>query len=431
MQALTFVSLFGAVLAFFFALRLSIQATENRPAALAFAGFLLCAMIFLLDEAGIRERFFIVHPGLFGLGEPFIMAIGPWFFLYACATTQPAFVWRARHLLHFIGPLFLVSIVALMVIVPEAEKARFAEEAYAQVMQGGPLSAPDQVVLAFFDAYQLVYFGAAWWRLWKWRERVAEEQDEGRSHPLRGIGLFATLVLAIGVISAVLDFSPWAGRGGTITALACVIALFALLWLVTQPRPFLVAAEIPPADVPARPQSPPSANALTHSPFVEAPASATLTLELSGPPFLEPSIPAPAPTQSTPQTSSTGDSLKPDELAILVARVRGALDEDRVFLDPDLSLIALAERARTTRHRLSAALRQGFGATFHQLISRYRVTEAARVLETPDGRLRTIADIAFASGFNTLSAFNAAFRAHFGLTPSTYRDRNRDGPAGR
>lgn len=413
MQTLTFVSLLGAVLAVFFALRLGIQATENRPAALAFAAFLVSAAFFLLDEAGIREGFFVEYPWLFGLADPAILAIGPCFFLYACATTQPAFAWRARHTLHFIGPILLVPLTGLLLAMPLEDKVRFAEEARRDVLLGGPLAFADQVVLAFFDAYHLGYLGAAWWRLWRWRERVAEEQEEGRSHPLRGIGLFATLVLAIGAISAALDFSPWAGRGGTITALACVLALFALLWLTTQPRPFLPAAqvaEIAPV-LPEPPEPAPAPSGKTPDPVLTAEPS--------------PPLPPPPAPPGGGDVSGRSHTLRPEELALLVKRVRRALDEDRVFLDPDLSLVVLAARAKTTRHKLSAALRQGFGATFHQLVSRYRVTEAARVLDTPEGRARTIADVAFGAGFNTLSAFNAAFRAHFGLTPSAYRDRKR------
>jgi AraC-like DNA-binding protein len=197
-----------------------------------------------------------------------------------------------------------------------------------------------------------------------------------------------------------------------------VLALFALLWLLTQPRPFLTATQsaetargapitpAPPEPVPARPDQ-----AADPVPPAEPPPAP--------PPVSPREDESPAPTPSPTET------LRPEELALVVKRVRCALDEERVFLDPDLSLVALAARAKTTRHKLSAALRHGFGATFHQLISRYRVTEAARVLDTAEGRARTIADVAFGSGFNTLSAFNAAFRAHFGLTPSAYRDRQR------
>jgi AraC-like DNA-binding protein len=143
-------------------------------------------------------------------------------------------------------------------------------------------------------------------------------------------------------------------------------------------------------------------------------------------PAMESSPPAGPPADRAddiPQPDTKrGSELNREDAERIAARVRQLFEVERVFLDPDLSLHALAGKAKTTRHKLSAALRQIFGATFYQLIAGYRVRDAARVLQTKAGAVRTIADIAFASGFNTLSAFNAAFRAEFGVTPSVFRD---------
>jgi AraC-like DNA-binding protein len=61
------------------------------------------------------------------------------------------------------------------------------------------------------------------------------------------------------------------------------------------------------------------------------------------------------------------------------------------------------------------------GVTPHQYVLRARLREAATRL-TRESSPRVI-DIAFESGFGDVSNFNRAFRAEFGVTPRTYRQR--------
>lgn len=98
------------------------------------------------------------------------------------------------------------------------------------------------------------------------------------------------------------------------------------------------------------------------------------------------------------------------------------LEKDHVYLDSGLSLQKLASLVGTTRHKLSLVINERFGGTFYQVIASYRVKAAAAELIREASAHRTIADIAMDSGFNSLSAFNAAFRAHFGQTPREYRE---------
>lgn len=416
MHAFTMISLAGVSTTAFLVVRVGVQPSENRAAALAFSGFLLCCAMFVFDDAYMRERWFVQWPWFYGLALPFVVSIGPFFLIYAEGTTGSAFRWKSTHLLHFVVPLLFFALAVLMVFVPASEKIRLADEDLAN-MNRGTRDAASLALLAFTDAYMLGYLGAAWWRLWRWRDRVAEEQEEGRSHPVRGIGLFATVVLLIAVLSAAFDFSPWPNTGAMITALAVVITLFALLWLSTQPHPFVAQTTSM-----AMPRLAREAHASGTLPFPATPV-ATVAPRVAVAEPVEAELLAQAAVLPEAGVVPKPAELKPDEAERVALRVRRLLETDRVFLDPELSLHVLAERAKTTRHKLSAVLKQCFGQTFYQLISGYRVREAAQQLESKQALMRNIADIAFASGFNTLSAFNSAFRAHLGMTPREYRDR--------
>ena len=79
---------------------------------------------------------------------------------------------------------------------------------------------------------------------------------------------------------------------------------------------------------------------------------------------------------------------------------------------------SLAKVANLTPARFARVIKRIFQLTPNQLISKTRLTAAARMLRETD---RSIADIAIASGFYDHSAFTRAFRTSLGLSPSAFR----------
>lgn len=87
-------------------------------------------------------------------------------------------------------------------------------------------------------------------------------------------------------------------------------------------------------------------------------------------------------------------------------------------LDQALSLEMLASHARMSRFGFVRCFKRITGSTPHAYIRSQRVREAAVRLRSTR---QPVANIAFEAGFADLSAFNAAFRAMIGRTPSAYR----------
>ena len=71
---------------------------------------------------------------------------------------------------------------------------------------------------------------------------------------------------------------------------------------------------------------------------------------------------------------------------------------------------------RTLQERLSRE-----GSSPAALIREARLELAAQRLTHPDWRRSTVTAVAYASGFGSVTAFNAAFRERFGRTPSEHR----------
>lgn len=86
--------------------------------------------------------------------------------------------------------------------------------------------------------------------------------------------------------------------------------------------------------------------------------------------------------------------------------------------DDDLDIGTLADVARMSPYHFLRTFRRVVGLTPHRFILQTRLRRAAVRLRGSDA---PITGIAFDAGFNDLSAFNRAFRATFGTTPTGYR----------
>lgn len=92
---------------------------------------------------------------------------------------------------------------------------------------------------------------------------------------------------------------------------------------------------------------------------------------------------------------------------------------DRNWKEP-LSLDAAAREVRLHPQSLSRFCQRYLRRSFKSLVIERRIGESARrLLETDD----SVAEIAFACGFNNLSNFNRLFRSGYGISPRDYRRR--------
>ena len=104
-----------------------------------------------------------------------------------------------------------------------------------------------------------------------------------------------------------------------------------------------------------------------------------------------------------------------------LASLARCMDGDGLFRNGELTLEQLAEQVAVTPHELSQLINDACGANFQEYLNRYRVEALKSALHDPRHAGDTILDLALASGFNSKSALNRAFKKHTGLTPSEFR----------
>jgi AraC-like DNA-binding protein len=84
----------------------------------------------------------------------------------------------------------------------------------------------------------------------------------------------------------------------------------------------------------------------------------------------------------------------------------------------ELSLSTVAKAAGTSANYLSEKFKEAIGINFVKYVARARYEKAATLLRETDLR---VSEIAFASGFQSLSQFNRVFKKFSGKSPTEYR----------
>jgi len=101
--------------------------------------------------------------------------------------------------------------------------------------------------------------------------------------------------------------------------------------------------------------------------------------------------------------------------------ILAVLEKDALYISSDVSLQKLAAITGFNTHLISATINSCAQMNFNNLINSYRVEKAKEILETKEASKYTISSVAYDTGFNSLSSFNAAFKKFAKTTPSKNR----------
>ena len=107
-----------------------------------------------------------------------------------------------------------------------------------------------------------------------------------------------------------------------------------------------------------------------------------------------------------------------DALALL-ASLDQTMREQKLHLNPNLSLAMLAKKIGSVSTTVSQVLNDRLNKSFNHYVNEYRIAEAKQLLvEAPHFNMDMVAE---RCGFNSSSTFFAAFKKVAGQTPASYR----------
>lgn len=110
-----------------------------------------------------------------------------------------------------------------------------------------------------------------------------------------------------------------------------------------------------------------------------------------------------------------------EQHTVLGLRVKKLLEEEELFIDPALTLSAMAKTLGVPPYVLSKCINAFFQKSFPELLTTYRIAKSKQLLLSSLNKTYSIEGIAYESGFSTLSAFYHAFKKINGVTPSQFR----------
>jgi AraC-like DNA-binding protein len=112
--------------------------------------------------------------------------------------------------------------------------------------------------------------------------------------------------------------------------------------------------------------------------------------------------------------------LAEDKLQAYMRELDRVMHVEEAFLDPGLTLPKLADRVGCSVNHLSQVINAGYGVSFFDFLSRYRIRRAKRMLNEA-GDQAAVLKVAYSVGFNSNSAFYSAFKKRVGMTPAEFR----------
>lgn len=123
------------------------------------------------------------------------------------------------------------------------------------------------------------------------------------------------------------------------------------------------------------------------------------------------------PRAARPAISRLGLSTR--QLGQLAQDLQEYFLRDKPFLDPELDLQQVATATGYSRNQISHLLNQVLGESFYRYVNRARLQHLLDGVQVGNDP-RRVDELAFAAGFNSLSAFYTCFRRHTGLSPKAY-----------
>lgn len=344
---------------------------RTRPSNL-WLGLLLLSMSLIAMGESLNDA------ALFGLFHWPIAAFGPLYFMYVLSVVgrrlRLAHAWHAVPFVAYCGVLIVLRLdMAGTLKIGPATMVPIFEAAYrtAQVLCFGYLMAVFRL-LHQHRRHVREYFSSTATRDLIW---------------LTWLSVVLSVLFAIWIVATRVD-----ERANVLLTVARVAILYFVAWFgsrqvavfqVDHPADSAVAPDLPPEPAPVAVDS--------------------------------------APT-SPPRRGKYARSGMTDEARDLIGlRLQRRMQEQHDYLDSDLTLHTLAERIGTLPHLVSQYLNDVLEISFFDYVNGHRVAAVERKMVDPATRDMTLLDMALASGFNSKSTFNAAFKRVHGMPPSAWR----------
>jgi AraC-like DNA-binding protein len=112
--------------------------------------------------------------------------------------------------------------------------------------------------------------------------------------------------------------------------------------------------------------------------------------------------------------------LLPDTMTAIHNRLLLCMQNDKLYLNPTLSLADLSEKMNLPSHHITQTLNEHARTNFYDFVNEFRVEEFKGKIKSGEAQEFSLLGIAFDCGFNSKSSFNRIFKKFTTQSPSEY-----------
>ncbi|MDT0605824.1 helix-turn-helix domain-containing protein [Croceitalea rosinachiae] len=314
---------------------------------------------------------------------PLSLALAPLIYFYIISVTNPKKGFNRKHLLHFIPVLILIAIRAF-ILVYDANQIGFADTQNGYLVINFKWKFLDPVVTLTSTFQMLIYLVLSFQLLFNYKEKIQQYFSNTYKIELRWLRNFLVIYTILYVyhnVQNVIDETivnlSWIQEWWYYLLSGLIIIYVGIKGFYTN-------------------------------------LSALKGVEIGS--FLK--------EEKRDSIQNLKQEVAPIELSEKLQCAKTDLEHyfasNRPFLEPDLTLVILANKLSISREELSETINKGFHLKFNDFINGYRIEEFKTKLSEGQHKQLSLIGIAYECGFNSKPTFNRAFKKATNKSPSEY-----------
>lgn len=115
-----------------------------------------------------------------------------------------------------------------------------------------------------------------------------------------------------------------------------------------------------------------------------------------------------------------------EEAVESLSLIHQAMEQDKLYLNPELSLAVLAQHTGIASKAISLTLNQLAGTNFNDYVNSFRVEAFCAEIQKEENSNLTLAGVASRCGFNSPATFQRTFKKLKGETPKVFANRQKE-----
>ncbi|MBS1933778.1 MAG: AraC family transcriptional regulator [Bacteroidetes bacterium] len=119
--------------------------------------------------------------------------------------------------------------------------------------------------------------------------------------------------------------------------------------------------------------------------------------------------------------ANANNPLSPQQIKEVIASLMKAMEQDKIYLNPNLNLAIMSEKTGVAQKIISSVLNQHLQKSFNEFVNEHRVNAFREKIMEPALSHLTIAGIALECGFSSQATFQRTFKEITGKSPSEFR----------